>query len=99
MTRILQVTMPDGSVWAIPAELVAEPRAAYYAGHDARHSGANYDTVYARELRTGADNLIDWAQNSMNWEDVQDSATMVSGPPAVDYQEGWVNGEMRIVDR
>lgn len=99
MTRVLEVTMPDGSVWAVPADLVAEPRAKYYAEHDARE-GADYDNVYARELRTSASNLIDWAQNNMDWEEVQPNATMIAAPDShVDYQEGWINGEMRVVDR
>jgi hypothetical protein len=89
MTRKrLHVTMPDGSEWAIDAELVAESRARYYANDGALASTA-----------VDNDDLIDWAQNNMNWEDVMTSAVMVVTPDShVDYQEGWVNGEMRVVD-
>lgn len=95
----IHVTMPDGSVWAVPAELVAEPRARYYAKVDASR-GADFDEAYAHEMEhADADDLIDWAHNNMDWEDVQANAKLVVTPDShVDYQEGWVNGEMRLVD-
>lgn len=98
MTKEIHVTMPDGSVWAVDANLVAEPRARYYAEVDAR-TGANFDEVYAHEMATqDAEDLIDWAHNNMNWEDVQANARLVVTPDShVDYQEGWVNGEMRLI--
>lgn len=65
--------MPDGSKWDVPAVLIAENRASYYAKHDTgEESGVEYDRKYAEELdytlRKG-DELMDWAANSMNWSD------------------------------
>lgn len=97
--KVIQVTMGDGSVWEVPADLVAEPRARYYAEADAKH-GADFETAYQHELRVqDADDIIDWAHNNINWSDVQDQAVMVKPPSATDLQDGWVNGEMRIVDK
>jgi hypothetical protein len=101
MPKRIEVTMPDGSVWAVPAELVAENRARYYATRDtSASSGEAFDHAYGRELEIALrqhDDLIDWGENNMNWEDVQPNATMIVTPDShVDYQEGWVNGEKRV---
>ena len=100
--KMLQIDMPDGSVWQVPAVLVAEHRAAYYAEKDTGSTeGKAYERSLAEELEIAlgdADELIDWGANNMDWTDVSDKATMVSGPPAVDFQEGWCNGEKHVVD-
>lgn len=91
----LWITMPDGSVWGVPAVLIADNRARYYAEKDA-------DTTYDEEMAflLGDDfELEDWAANNMNWEDVAEHAYQVKPAPAtVDYQEGWVNGEKEVVE-
>jgi hypothetical protein len=100
--KYIRVTMPDGSDWQVPASLVAEPRARYYAEHDTGQTeGEDFEVAFRTEVRNVvAADLIDWAQNNMNWEDVQANAVMVLTPDShVDYQEGWVNGEMRVVDQ
>lgn len=98
----LHVTMPDGSVWTVPARLVAEKRATFYAE---KRTGATKGVVdeqeYREEFELTMSNphvLIDWAKDNMNWEDVAAEAMQVNGPPAPDYQEGWVNGPMAVVD-
>lgn len=94
----LRVTMPDGSVWAVPAQVVAENRARFYA--DEQPTSAP-DHGYAEELAyTLSDNveLIDWAETNMNWDDVKDHARQAEEPDPVDYQEGWVNGEKEVVE-
>jgi hypothetical protein len=100
MPKRIEVTMPDGSVWAVPAIVVAEARARYYATRDTSAStGEAFDHAYGREIEIALrqhDDLIDWAENNMNWSDVESAATQVKGPPGVDYQEGWVNGEKRV---
>lgn len=98
--KYIEVDMPDGSTWRVAAELVAEPRARYYAREDTGADvGVDHERVYREELKDDAEDLIDWAQNNMNWEDVQANAKMVVTPDShVDYQDGWVNGDMRVVD-
>lgn len=101
--KFLRVTMPDGSKWDVPARLIAEPRARYYAEIDAgAKSGDQFDRLYEHEMAyTLGDNseLIDWAENNMNWEDVSHAALRVSDPPDNDYQEGWCNGDKEIIER
>lgn len=87
----IRVTMPDGSEWDVPAQIVAEDRAKYYE---------KYGEDYADELRYTLGNnheLIDWAANNMNWSEVCHVAKRHSEPDPVDFQEGWVNGDKEIV--
>lgn len=91
--KYLRVTMPDGSRWDVPAGLIAANRAAYYADQ-----GDNYEEEYDYTMSDDYQ-LTDWAANNMNWSDVQHVAVEVAREgDAVDYQEGWVNGEKEIVE-
>ena len=90
----LLVTMPDGSVWQVPAHWVADNRAKHYADEDPE---TTYETEYAYTLRDHYE-LKDWARNNMNWSDVATKAVQVQPPPAVNFQEGWVNGLMVVTE-
>lgn len=89
----IQITMPDGSVWAVPAELVARDRADHYGGQ------AGEESWKAEHAATLADHaaLLDWAENNLNWADVAHAAILIR-PGSVDFQEGWVNGPKRVVE-
>lgn len=97
MSRSLRVTMPDGSRWDVPAQVIAENRARYYAEVDPT-------TTYEEELEfTLSDDyeLKDWAAGNMNWSDVVAHARKVSDREplsASEFQEGWVNGPKQVVD-
>jgi hypothetical protein len=95
MPKFLDVTMPDGSLWRVPAHAVADNRATFYSdeGPDA------YETELAYTLSDDYE-LTDWARNNMNWSDVAAQAVRLPDPPKppVDYQEGWVNGPMKVVE-
>lgn len=91
--KFLRITMTDGSKWDVPALLIAEDRAKYYAKVDP-------DTTYKEEFEfTMSDDfqLIDWAANNMDWDDVEKFAVKVADPPKPDFQESWINGEKEIV--
>ena len=91
----LIVTMPDGSQYAVPVELIARDRADHYKdefNNDINES-LRQDTLPLFE----SDNyeIHDWAANSMNWSDVKDKATCVKKPD-VDFVDGWCNGEWKV---
>lgn len=92
MQKQIEVTMPDGSVWGVPAELVAQDRADYYGDKEGDESRK---VEYTNTLADHHE-MIDWAANNMNWNDVAHAAILVR-PGKVDYQEGWVNGPKRVV--
>lgn len=89
--QALLVTMPDGSRWRVPADIIARDRAKYYA----EHADTSMQEEYRSAMRNGNE-LIDWAESNMDWKDVEKHASMVR-LPAVDYQEGWMNGEKTVI--
>lgn len=98
MNKALDVTMSDGSRWRVPVDVIAHNRAEHYAheyGGDVDRS-LNEDTIPLFE--SDDYEIQDWAANNMNWEDVSAHAVQIAEPGAVDYQEGWVNGDKRIVE-
>ena len=102
-TKHLRVTMPDGSRWDVPAEIIAKSRAAYYAKADTgEDNGPSFETHFKKEMEytlKNDDELCDWAGNNMNWADVSAHARRVEDPPQeVDWEEGWTNGEMEVVE-
>lgn len=87
----LRVTMPDGSKWDVPVQVIADDRDAFYKDDQE-------DTIrFVREGGLGTYDIEDWAASNMNWSDVQAFAVKVDEPIAVDFQEGWVNGKKQII--
>ena len=98
--------MPDGGRWAVPTSIIAKDRARYYANRDlekGRISESELDERYDEEYAFAMEDdleIYDWAPNNMNWVDVKEHATFI-GPKQLsdrDYQEGWLNGEKKIID-
>lgn len=91
----LRVTMPDGSLYDIPVQLIADSRDEYYSIQD---PDAHEDTV--KLCRDSDDNyeILDWAGGNMNWEDVEPYSKLAGRTPIEnDFQEGWINGDKEIV--
>lgn len=94
--KFLRVTMPDGSEWDVPAHVIADDRARYYAESDPH---TTYQEAYDETISDPSD-LIEWAEGDMNWSDVVAHAVKVETQArAVDYQDGWVNGDKRVIER
>jgi len=97
MHKQMNVRMPDGSVWAVPVEMIAKHRAEHYAhefGGDIARSLAE-DTIPLFESEDYA--IEDWAENNMNWRDFDGNQVLVEKPNVVDYQDGWLSGEKSFV--
>lgn len=92
--KTVRVTFSNGEVWDIPAAVIADARAVYYEDRDP-------NTTYTDEFCfTMGDNseLLDWASNNMNWEDVKEEARLVSNPESIDYESEWINAHREIVN-
>ena len=90
--NIYAVTMENGDVYGVPAELIADDYAKYYAslGEDYHE---NYNTMM-HWFEIGDYSFADWAKDNMDWDDVQEKAVLLKREETkVDFQEGWVNGE------
>jgi hypothetical protein len=90
--KYLRVTMPDESEWEVPASVIAQNRAEYYAIGPKAFEKALQETMKSH------DTLKDWASDNMNWKDVMGFAKRIKHPEVPNYQFGWVNGPKEIVD-
>jgi len=86
-------TMPDGSKWAVPVLVIAKNRAKAYAHEYGGDESLSLSEDTKPLFESDDFEIEDWAQNNMNWSDVKESATMITGPTPVDFDEGWMNGE------
>lgn len=86
---MLHVTMPDGSVWAVSGELVAEHRASYVVP----------PKLFEAETKKAlADDsmLLKWASREMRWCNLH-FIKHVSGPKPPEYSEWWRDAPKQIV--
>lgn len=98
--RIYAVHMGDGSIWGVPAQVIADNRAKYYADCDPNTTyQAEFDAMI--EWFDSKDyEFQDWAQNNMNWDDVKEYAFLIKRDvPELDFQDGWVNGECEYIEQ
>lgn len=96
----LEVKMSDTETWYVPISLIAENRAKYYAELDSSRGDGDYKEVLQKEYQYAIgddDELLDWAANNMDWDDVEREAFKVTITPKIDYQKQWVNGKKRII--
>lgn len=88
-----RVEMPDGRKWDVPVQAIADSR-------DEQYRDDEEDTIGS--IRDGGlddSEIHDWAGNNMNWSDVQGFAMLAPPETAkmIDWEDGWSNGEKRIV--
>jgi len=95
LNKHLIVEMPDGSEWSIPVSWIADNHSEYYAERES----VTLDEAKIETMEIFKDDyeIIDWASNNMDWDDVVDYAEMIS-EPEVDYDDGWINGEKKVLD-
>lgn len=92
MAKMILWEHPDGSVWSVPAEVVAKHRAQYYAANDP-------DTTFQEEYEyTISDNfeLIDWVQNNMDVDDVEEHTKLVKPPRPSTFETAFLDGEISV---
>ncbi len=85
------VTMNNGDIYGVPAELIADHYAKWYAkwGEDYKE---NFN-IMMDYFHHGDFEFADWAKNNMDWDDVKEHAKLLmKAPQEIDFQDGWVNG-------
>jgi hypothetical protein len=96
--KFLRITFSDGKMYRIPAEIIAKDRTEYYRGVDEREEPVRWsDEDYKKEFAISMedDELIDWAFNNMNWEDIKPHAVFLGTKDAiVSYRQEWSSGEV-----
>lgn len=92
------IEMANGERWSVPVRVIAHNRAKHYAsefGGDEERSLLE-DTIPLFEDDNYA--IEDWAKNNMNWSDVEPFALLHSSGNT-DYEIGWTNGAVEIIDQ
>lgn len=93
MDIYLYIEFSNGEVWRIPAEVIAEQRAEYYADREEEPGTEEWKELFQEEMEFTLNNeyeLKDWASNNMNWVHVKDSAEKVE-EQELDKEDEWVN--------
>lgn len=85
--RYFFITMPDGSEWAVPVSVIAAHRSV---------TVREVDPDDTAELFEDDEQIADWAQNNMNWDEVKAHAKQVKESQPPDYADGWVNGAWEV---
>lgn len=97
----MHISMPDGTIWEVPAKHILEHKAKYYAKVD----GISFEKSLKNECNIvfyiGGSNMFgdiitDWASNNMDWKDVigvAKKATKIE----YDYHEEWSNSPKYVI--
>ncbi len=99
--KFIFIDMPDCLTYCIPVEVIARNRAKYYAHeYDGDVIQSLIDDTIPLFLEDDYE-IKDWAKNNMNWKEVEKFAVIVGKPDIddYDYQDTWVNGEFKILER
>ena len=95
--KMYLITMGDQSVYEVPVILIATSHAEYYATVD--------EIPFEEALKETLDlfnsddyEIEDWAKNNMDWCDVEASARCVRTAGRTDFEDGWINGEVEVVE-
>jgi hypothetical protein len=96
--KYLSMTMPDGSKWGVPVEMIARNRATHYASEfdgDVERSLAE-DTLPLFDA--DGYEIKDWAVNNMNWSDFAGHQKKLADAPEPDWQDAWLSGDKEVVE-
>ena len=102
MKKVLRVQMSDGTLYDIPAEVIAEHRATYFEDYSAEklsyHSSSVQPRLHYEEKEFALKNdevLIEWASKKMSWKDIKPHAKKVELPN--NNEEDWPNAPKEII--
>ena len=85
MTKLLRVSMPDGSQWDVPFWRIADNMLQQDAARD------GFDTAEDADI-------LEWARENMTWDDVSKWA-FLSRVHTDFMSEGWKRGEQEVVEK
>jgi hypothetical protein len=95
MHQYMTIEMPDGSLWAVPVDIIANNRAEYFAdkyGYNVSRSLIR-DTIPLFE--SNEEEIRMWAEGHMCWSDFKEDMILLSGE--VDYEKGLLEGPKKFV--
>ena len=91
----LIIKFTKGVTYAVPARMIAEDRAKYYAGIDGYEEDSQ---EFLDEVNAALEDelmIFDWVENNMNWSDLKPYAEKVEDDP-LDLEDEWSEGNHTI---
>jgi hypothetical protein len=76
----IKIAFKNGDYYRVPIEVIRKHKAAFYS-----HMEEDNWEVFERVIN---ENLDDWAQKEMSWEDIKEFAEFC-GKDCFDYEEGY----------
>lgn len=102
MKKYLRVQMSDGTMYDIPAEVIAEHRASYFEDNSAEkltyHSSITQPRLYRQEKEFALNNdeiLIEWAEKKMKWKEIEPHAKKVEKEDS--YDKEWPVAKKKVI--
>lgn len=96
--QFLVVTFPTGERYGVPAHIIAQDRATYYAQRDHPDNEEKRSEKLQQELEYAlgeTSELIDWAKNNMDWDDLNHHAERLD-PPERDLDDLWMDADLTV---
>jgi len=99
MGKHVRITFQNGESYDVPANIIAEDRATYYAclvdGHEIES-----DEYYAEYENSSHDYaLTDWLENNMDWVDVKDYAVKVQEDESFNYEDDFAVADKEVIQK
>jgi len=104
----IRVTFSNGETYEIPATNIANNKGKHFAdkefGEQERGEAPDprWTNVYRKERNTALENseeLIDWAENNTNWEDLEQFAKLIPTENAdLNKHDEWATNDKTIVE-
>lgn len=102
MNKYLRVEMPDGVMYDIPAEIIAEHRAHFFESSSAEkltyHASSIQPRLHRAEKEFALENdevLIEWASERMEWKDLVNFAKKVEQEK--NYDKDWKAAPKKVI--
>ena len=95
--KCLRVRFSNGDLFAVPARIIAEDRANYYADLDGYELHSNEWHAEIILALNDEFEIEDWAGNNMDWRDLEPYAEKLS-EDEFDYEDQWQDVDIEMID-
>jgi hypothetical protein len=95
MEKVLNVRFSNGDEFTIPARIIAENRANYYATIDGYEKDSNEWEQEVQYAINDPYEIEDWAANNMDWVDLEPYAELLE-KSEFDYNEEWGEADKEL---
>ncbi|HPI81815.1 MAG TPA: hypothetical protein PK122_01080 [Candidatus Paceibacterota bacterium] len=87
MKKSIKIQFPNGDIFFVPSQVIAENRANYYSSVDGYEIGSNEWLEEVDYALNSEYEIEDWLRNNMNWSDLEPYATREEEYEDIDYEE------------